>query len=96
MYEVGNKYDEVFAVVRFQATAANQRHELRQRDFAVVKVVRTEEAARGEVERLNRMNHGKGCHYFYQPTRLERGNQRALFEHPNSSEPDPNSPQNWP
>lgn len=77
MTELNPKYDQVYAVVRFQAYHAHDRGEMRQRDFAVVKVVRSEAAAQDEVERLNSVNRQKGSLYFYQPTRLERDESDA-------------------
>src|SRR5947209_12503057 len=41
----------------------------------VKKVVRSQEAAEREVERLNKLNAGKGCLYFWEITRLERTHQ---------------------
>lgn len=73
MLESSDKHELIYAVCRFHAQSAQQRRELRQRDFAVVKVVRDELAAQQEVERLNALNRGKGNIYFYQATRLERG-----------------------
>lgn len=72
MFEPQEKHEQVYAVCRFQAIHAHQRGQVRQRDFAVVRVVRSEEAAKEEVERLNAMNRGKGSIYFYQETRMDR------------------------
>jgi hypothetical protein len=72
MNEANARYEQVYAIVRFQAIHARDRGQLRQRDFAVVKIVRTEESAQEEVQRLNSLNRRKGCAYFYQATRMER------------------------
>ena len=41
----------------------------------VKEIVMSEQEARLEVERLNELNKGKGCVYFWQVTRLVRSNR---------------------
>ena len=38
--------------------------------FVVKEILKTEELAAAEVDRLNRLNRDKGAHYFYMVTRL--------------------------
>ena len=58
----------VFAVVRYDAF--QDASVLPQNRITVTKIVSNEEAARAEVDRLNRLNGGKGCIYFWQVTSI--------------------------
>lgn len=64
------KYDHAFAIVRIDEFQFSK--EPFDDAVHVVKVVVEEAAAKREVERLNRLNEGKGCRYFFQVTRIER------------------------
>ena len=55
--------EEVYAVVRHDTYATTQQ-------FTVKEIVRSIELAKAEVERLNRLNGGKGSVYSWQATRL--------------------------
>ena len=55
----------LFAIVRFDAWARDPEDQV-----AVVQVMRTENDARAEVDRLMALNGAKGSRYFWQPTRL--------------------------
>ena len=70
--EMPGNWEPVWAIVRLDASAARGRGGLAGKDFRILKVLRNEEAAREEVERLNVVNRGKGVIYAYQPTRLEK------------------------
>jgi len=72
MLEPDDRYEVAYAIARLQIAGPHARGELRPRDFAVVKVLRSEQAAREETERLNSTGRQKGCIYFYQATRLQR------------------------
>jgi hypothetical protein len=64
------KYDHVYAILRADAAGASPATSIK--DVVVVKkIVRSQEEAEREVARLNQLNAGKGCEYFYQVTRLE-------------------------
>jgi hypothetical protein len=64
------KYEHVFAIVRLDSGAAGGT--LPDKDLITVKkVVWTQAAAEQEVARLNQLNAGKGCLYYWQITRLE-------------------------
>jgi hypothetical protein len=65
------KYDHVYAIVRIDKQTFSG--SVPDKNFIVIKkVVRSREEAEQEVQRLNNLNAGKGCEYFYQITRLER------------------------
>ena len=69
------RYDHVFAIVRFDSDAAEAvRIDAR---ITIKKIVWDAEQADSEVRRLNKLNAGKGCHYFSQVTRLERTSMTA-------------------
>jgi hypothetical protein len=64
------KYEHVYAILRADEPTASPITAIK--DAVVVKkVVRSQEEAEREVARLNRLNAGKGCEYFYQVTRFE-------------------------
>jgi hypothetical protein len=66
------KYEEVYAVIRVDVAGPRRRGQSRPRDFLVVKVMRSQELAGQEVERLNAIGRARGHVYFYQVTRLEK------------------------
>ena len=66
------KIQHAFAVVRIDDFGK----EFSENKVHVVKVVWTEERANSEVERLNRLNAEKGCHYFSQIVRIEQKNAK--------------------
>jgi hypothetical protein len=66
--EARRRRTPVYAIVRidnFQDETVSLRNKI-----TVSKVVLDEADARGEVERLNKLNGDKGCTYFWQATRL--------------------------
>ena len=64
------KSEHVYAILRADEPTANATTSIK--DAVVVKkIVRSQEEAEREVARLNRLNTGKGCEYFYQVTRFE-------------------------
>lgn len=64
-----SKYAHVYAIVRVDNSDPITSPE----DVVTVqKVVWDKSTAENEVERLNRLNAGKGCVYFYQVTRLDK------------------------
>lgn len=73
-YSKHSRLEHVFAIVRIDLDAA---HAWENR-VTVTKIVRTEEAATREVDRLNRLNSGKGYLYFHQITRLELLSEKKL------------------
>jgi hypothetical protein len=73
------KYEHVYAILR--ADEGLPAGATLVKDLVMVKVVvRSREEAEREVARLNRLNAGKGCEYFYQVTRLQR--ERAELVRP--------------
>jgi hypothetical protein len=72
MYEASphSKFDHVFAIIRLETDPAGEAG-IDASVVTVTKVVLSMEAAEQEVERLNKINAGKGCLYFWQITRLE-------------------------
>jgi hypothetical protein len=67
--ENGRNPRHVYAVLRldeFQGLEVPLDHKV-----TVKKIVWSEAVARAEVERLNQLQAGKGCLYFYQVTRLD-------------------------
>lgn len=63
--------DHVFAIVRYDAfDGLDVPVENR---VTVKKIVLSAQEAEAEVARLNSVNQGKGCHYFFQVTRIDRG-----------------------
>ena len=66
------KYDHVYAIIRVDQAPSPSARPANDLIF-VTKVVHSQEAAQREVQRLNRLNGSKGCEYYYQITRLERG-----------------------
>ena len=64
------KSEHVYAILRADEPTANATTAIK--DVVVVKkIVRSQQEAEREVARLNRLNAGKGCEYFFQVTRLE-------------------------
>lgn len=57
--------EQVFAVIRLDGDMSESEHAV-----TVKEIVRSQVAAEAEVERLNTLNAGKSCRYFWQPTRL--------------------------
>jgi hypothetical protein len=65
------RYDHVYAIVRVDTNAAaDVPLDLK---ITVKKVVADSSVAAAEIKRLNELNAGKGCYYFSQITRLEKG-----------------------
>jgi hypothetical protein len=58
------KHKHVYAIVRFDDFLSGN-------SFTVVKVVMDADYAKQEVERLNKVNQGKGCRYTSQITKLD-------------------------
>jgi hypothetical protein len=70
MKEIG-RFDHVYAIVRFETDASESVPiDLR---VTVKKIVLDPLLAETEVKRLNALNQGKGCYYFSQVTRIEKG-----------------------
>ena len=65
------KFEHVFAVVRFDRHMA-ERFGFDPEQISVKVIVRTEEEADREVERLNALNAEKGAAYFWRLTRIPR------------------------
>jgi hypothetical protein len=59
--------DQAFAIVRIDPFISDETSRT-----TVKMVVWTEEEAEREVERLNAVNAGKDCLYYWQPTRVKR------------------------
>jgi hypothetical protein len=66
-----HRYTHVYAIVRVD-TSAQSDVPLDVR-ITVKKIVTDPTVAEAEVKRLNDLNAGKGCTYFFQVTRLEKG-----------------------
>ena len=66
-----SKYDQVYTIIRLDKSADTDLLP-NQNLITVKKVVRSEEVAQREVERLNRVNADKACEYYYQISRLAR------------------------
>jgi hypothetical protein len=64
---------QVFAVIRVDADLASP-----QDAITVTEILREEEEARAEVERLNRLNSAKGSRYFWQATRYFPNGRRSI------------------
>jgi hypothetical protein len=63
------KYGHLYAIVRYESDASpNTPIDFR---VTIKKVVEDAAYAQQEVERLNQLNKGKGCCYFFQATRFE-------------------------
>lgn len=63
------KYDHVYAIIRIDNFEAYPGIT----DCATVKVVLLDKKlGEAEIERLNKVNHDKGCKYFLQQTRIQR------------------------
>jgi hypothetical protein len=71
LHQPGLNHDIVFALVRVDSDhgvgAALENR------VTVKRVMRSESGARSEADRLNALNSDKGCYYFVQMTRLDRG-----------------------
>jgi hypothetical protein len=63
-------HEQAYAIVRVDQDAAPGTTP--ENRITVKKIVGSEELARAEVDRLNRLNAAKGCIYFWQATRLEK------------------------
>jgi hypothetical protein len=67
---MSNAFEPAYAIVRVDEFLED---DVSPRNTITVKrVVWNQELARDEVERLNRLNADKGCHYFWQYTRVDR------------------------
>jgi len=65
------RHNHVYAIVRVDTdAAADVPLDVK---ITVKKIVADSSVAAAEVKRLNELNAGKGCHYFSQITRLEKG-----------------------
>jgi hypothetical protein len=62
----GPAFEPGFAIIRIDLDVPKDEDRV-----SVKCVVRTEEVAMSEVERLNRVNADKSCRYFWQYTRVE-------------------------
>ncbi len=70
-----SKFDHVFAVIRVDKYSIP----VQPSDAIIVtKILWSQKDAEKEVARLNQLNSGKNCEYFWQVTRLER--QTAALE----------------
>jgi hypothetical protein len=63
------KFDHAFVVIRIDEFMAKYSVE---DQIAAVKAYWNPEDAQQEVERLNKLNGDKGCHYFWQVVRIEK------------------------
>lgn len=75
MSDTNNTMTSVFAIIRIDAFQLEGRKSLVDaemwRNLVTVKgIVGTQVEAESEVQRLNAVNHDKGCMYFWQCTRL--------------------------
>ena len=59
--------EHVYAIVRFDRFADSPEN-----SFTVKEIVRSQAVAESEVNRLNELNAGKDCTYFWQTTRVRR------------------------
>jgi hypothetical protein len=67
------RYDHVYAILRYETTAGpDVPIEVK---VTVKKIVTDPQVAKEEVERLNHLNRDKGCYYFSQVTRIEKGSE---------------------
>ncbi len=66
-----SKLTHLFAILRFDAYMVEE-FGMKTDYITVTKVVRSEEIAGREVERLNRLNGAKGSVYFWRSARLDR------------------------
>ena len=64
--QLGKDYKQVYAIIRYEGNFKEL-----QISITVTKLVWSQERAKSEVERLNKLNADKGCTYFWQVTRLE-------------------------
>jgi len=65
-----SKFRHVYAVLRIDLPVS---HENPENNISVVKVFYSKMTAEQEVDRLNKVNAGKGCRYVLQVTRLIPG-----------------------
>lgn len=71
LFHENTKLEQVFAILRFDADMAAE-FGMKTDYISLKKVVRSEEQAIGEVERLNQLNGDKGAIYFWRSARLNR------------------------
>jgi hypothetical protein len=71
LFHEKSKLEHVFVVCRFDAYMVAE-FGMKPDYVTVTRVVRSEEIADREVERLNRLNGHKGCVYFWRSARLDR------------------------
>ena len=71
IYHESSRLDHVFVILRFDADMVAE-FGMRVDFIHVKKVVRSEEVASREVDRLNRINGDKGAIYFWRSARLDR------------------------
>jgi hypothetical protein len=73
-FSPNSKYDHAFAIIRVDSFHGLEAAP--EEAVTVTKVVFDQEAAKAEVARLNGLNEGKGCTYFWHITRVERSGAR--------------------
>ena len=66
---------QVFAVLRFDEDVQELQHAI-----TVKEIVPTQTDAANEVERLNKLNAGKSCRYFWQATRYYATGRKPALE----------------
>ena len=71
LFHENTRLDHVFVILRFDSDMAVE-FGMNVEQIAVKKVVRSEEVANREVERLNQLNGDKGSVYFWRSARLDR------------------------
>lgn len=76
MSETDPRHIPAYAILRVDVT--RRKNTPFSRVVTVKKVVLTEEYAKAEVERLNRMNASKGCQYIAQLTELDESHLPAF------------------
>jgi hypothetical protein len=68
--QTNHRFDHAYAVVRVDTFAGPE--VAWENKVTIKEILWSDEDARREVERLNQINAGKGCCYFWQVTRLEK------------------------
>jgi hypothetical protein len=77
------RFEHVYAIIRVDDPLIEDASAIE--SVVITKIVRSEDEAKREVARLNRLNAPKGCKYLYQMTRLaqelrERGTEKGGTE----------------
>ena len=73
--QTNSKYEHVFAVIRVEDYPDVEQDEIED-VFTITKILRRQDDAEREVERLNNLNRDQSTKYFWQITRLERESMR--------------------